>query len=219
MNAIAVESVRSWHDRPIHMQSRENRNISVQSAIKPNLTADRQVWAQTGGQAQTRALGAYAILSEPHNPQKGLFRIFAILPQSRPRYLQSRRLRLDCGIETIQGNCFNSTKIAPCVLQDQSTDHDPSTIIAIMFWLQSDWQDCKVIHWVASELVGSQHTWTYQSKCNIRQLQNNNRHEQQWYWSKSNLLWDGSRRWQQNIDYLFYPQSTIPLQSFRNPWN
>ena len=98
----------------------------------------------------------------PAIPKKGLFRIFAILPQSRPRYLQSRRLRLDCGIETIQGNCFNSTKIAPCVLQDQSTDHDPSTIIAIMFWLQSDWQDCKVIHWVASELVGLQH-------CNIHE--------------------------------------------------
>ena len=101
MNAIAVESVQSWHDRPIHMQSRENRNISVQSAIKPNLTADRQVWAQTGGQAQTCALGSHAILSVPRNPQKGLFRIFTILPQSGPRYLQSGRLRLDCGIKVI----------------------------------------------------------------------------------------------------------------------
>ena len=97
MNAIAVESVQSWHDRPIHTQSRENRKISVLSAIKPNLTADRQVWAQTGGQAQTRALGSSAILSVPHNPQKELFRIFAILLQSRPRYLQSGRLRLDSG--------------------------------------------------------------------------------------------------------------------------
>ena len=33
--------------------------------------------------------------------------------------------------EKIQANCFNCTKMAPCVLQDQSTDLDPSTIIAI----------------------------------------------------------------------------------------
>ena len=119
-NAIAVESVQSWHDRPIHTQSRENRKISVLSAIKPNLTADRQVWAQTGGQAQTRALGSSAIPSVPHNPQKELFRIVAILPQSRPQYLQSRQLQLDSVILAIlrqsvglQGNahdCINSSK-------------------------------------------------------------------------------------------------------------
>ena len=37
----------------------------------------------------------------PHNPQKELLRVVAILPQSRPRYLQSGRLRLDSGFWTI----------------------------------------------------------------------------------------------------------------------
>ena len=101
MNAIAVESVQSWHDRPIHTQSRENRKISVLSAIKPNLTADRQVWAQTRGQTQTRALGPSAILSVPRNQRKELFWVVAIPPQSRPPYLQSARLRLDSGFLAI----------------------------------------------------------------------------------------------------------------------
>ena len=39
MIAIAVGSMQSWHDRPIHPQSGENREISVQSEIKPNPTA------------------------------------------------------------------------------------------------------------------------------------------------------------------------------------
>ena len=88
-------SMQSWHDRPIRTQSVENWAISVQSEIKPNLTAVRQVWAQTGGQAQAVARGSSAILSVPRNPQNELFSIVAILPQSRPRYLQSRRLQLD----------------------------------------------------------------------------------------------------------------------------
>ena len=116
MNAIAVGLMQSWHVRPIHVQSGKKREISVQFAIKPNLTAVRQVWAQTGVQAQTCALGSSAILSVPRNPQKELFRFVAILPQSRPRYLQSRWLRLDAVFLAIlrqsvglQGNSLDCT--------------------------------------------------------------------------------------------------------------
>ena len=89
--------MQSWHNRPIHWQSVENWEISVQSEIKPNLTAVRQVWAQTGGQAQAVARGSSAILSVPRNRQNELLWVVTILPQSRPQYLQSGWLRLDSG--------------------------------------------------------------------------------------------------------------------------
>ena len=89
--------MQSWHNRPIHWQFVENWEISVQSEIKPNLTAVRQVWAHTGGQAQAVARGSSAILSVPRNRQNELLWVVTILPQSRPQYLQSGWLRLDSG--------------------------------------------------------------------------------------------------------------------------
>ena len=94
---------------PINAQSIGNWAILAQSKIKPNLTADRQVWSPTQGQAWTGARGSSAILSVPRNPQNKLILVVAILSQSRPPYPQSAwiatRFWILCNLSAIKTDC------------------------------------------------------------------------------------------------------------------
>ena len=65
--------------------------------------------------------------------------------------------------ETIQTNCYNCTKIALCVHQEQSTDHYPSTIITIQFnyvLIAEVIHDCKVIDRIARWSTGLHQNWS-----------------------------------------------------------
>ena len=87
-----TQSNRSCHNRDLRFL--QSRGLRLNSGFQAILGQLRRI-------ARILVWGSSAILSTPRNPRNCLFRLFAILPQSRNSILQSCGLWIDCIFKAI----------------------------------------------------------------------------------------------------------------------